>query len=1385
MKSLNFWILIACCLVFSLDTNAKNNPDNSGNKPANENTQTQYQTHLRAPCSTGSAQFDQGKRGTENVNNVRARLLINGDVWWDGSSGKYVVPNVPPGVPEVSSIFAGSVWLGGFDDGGNLKVAAKTYGFTNDTDFWPGPLLEDDEDTEDINEAGTTEAQMCDDWDKFFEVYADEIDQHLANYQKALNNNEPYNPDDIPMNVKGWPARGNPHFFNIHRFILPDNSQGLGSFWDEDGDGAYIPENGDYPIIEIRGCADNPQYPDQMVFWIYNDAGNTHTQSNGDAIQMEIQVQAFSYKTNDEVNDMTFQRYKLINRAAENINETYFAMWVDPDLGCSEDDFIGCDTSRSMAFVYNQDALDGASGGCTCDGGVNTYCDRIPVLGIDYFRGPLDEFGNELGMSSFTYFNRAGVGPTLSGQNDPNGALEYYRYLSGLWADGTPFTYGGSGYNPASNETINYAFTEDPNDVLGWSMCTEELPFGDRRTVQASGPFVLQPGDVNELIIGVVWVPDMDYPCPNISKLKFADDIAQSLFDNCFQITNGPDAPDLDWVEMDQEIICIMSNDSITSNNYNESYVGLDLRAPDGVDQFYRFEGYKVFQLATNEDVVGDDLNDPEKARLVFQCDLKNGVNTIFNWFPIEDPNSSVEVWVPEAKVEGADEGISHTFKIETDQFSTGNNRDLVNHKKYYYKAVSYAYNNYLPYNATEGIGQRFGYLEGRRNIEVYTVIPRPIIDVDLNSVYGDGPIITRIDGEGVGSNFLKISPETENIILEGNFDGDIIYQPGAGPVDIRIYNPLEIQPNKFQLTFFDANMDDSELAEDARWKLTNLNNTDEIIFSEKNINEVNEQLIAQYGFSISVQQTCDTGGAGFDIDLEEIVCQESDDTNGAIGFELNYAQENNSWFDAVPDIDFGFPGINEFIFPLNFMKTEANESEWRYDPTGSVGNIADNRFYPYKLVDWRTDPTFPYLTPAFTDRLQTNSTASTNVGLDALNNVDIVFTKDKSKWSRCIVIETANLYYTDANIQEALNVDTELDPEIAEAYNINDGIFHFDVRGVPSVGKNDSNNDGIADRDNEVDEDGNPLMGYGWFPGYAIDVETGERLNVFFGENSTYNDQIVDASTYDDGRMIGRDMIWNPTQQRLLTDDALGFTNDPYRFFAGGQHHIYVTNTRYDSCHYLHDRLRGNQLSPTKKVAALKSITWTSMPVLLPGTKLLSYNEGLIPNDLRVSLRVDNPYNVVEIPASDEYKGYPTYEFEFKDVSPTELTDSLTDVALDAIGVVPNPYYGYSAYEVSQYSNVVKITNLPAKCNVKIFSLDGKFIREYRRDEVGESQQDRTNAPINRTQYAPDIEWDLKNSKGIPIASGVYLIHVDADGLGERVIKWFGIAREFDPSGL
>ncbi len=91
---------------------------------------------------------------------------------------------------------------------------------------------------------------------------------------------------------------------------------------------------------------------------------------------------------------------------------------------------------------------------------------------------------------------------------------------------------GGSGYNVPALEQVQYAFPDAPQDQIGWSMCTASLDFGDRRTLQATGPLRLDPLEVNELIIGAVWVPDVDYPCPDVSRLFSADGLAQALFDN-------------------------------------------------------------------------------------------------------------------------------------------------------------------------------------------------------------------------------------------------------------------------------------------------------------------------------------------------------------------------------------------------------------------------------------------------------------------------------------------------------------------------------------------------------------------------------------------------------------------------------------------------------------------------------------------------------------------------------------------------------------------------------------------------------------------------------------------------------------------------------------
>ena len=1298
----------------------------------------------RADCVQGSSRFDM------DVNNVRATLLSSGDVWWDLDNGQYIVPKVQPGTgaKAVSAIFAGAVWLGGKDPIGNLKVAVQTFRNGTKTDFWPGPLKET---------TGTTDAQTCENWDKHFVVYAFEIDS-LIKIFNAARAKDPINPQIdcglVPENVKGWPSFGNPHFFDIHRFTLPRAPQGLAKFHDEDGDGLYDPCKGDYPIIDVKGCESITAIPDQMIFWIYNDNGGVHTQSSrSTAIQMEVQVQAFAYKTNDELNDMTFQRYKLINRARTDIDSTYFAMWVDPDLGCYTDDYVGCDTSRNLMYVYNQDALDGTTG-IVCDGGVNTYGDKIPILGVDYFRGPNNEFGKEIGMSSFTYYLNEAVGNPLPGTTDPSTAIEYYNYLTGKWRDGTPFSYGGSGYAPNNPRALKFALVDAPNNPAGWSMCSANLPAGDRRTIQASGPFKLKPGSINELIIGVPWVADQAYPCPDIRRLQEADDIAQALFDNCFKIFDGPDAPDVHFVELDKEIVAVLTN-APESNNVNEQYQEKGLKIPlTAQDTVYRFQGYKLYQLH-DANVGVADLENPEKSRLIAQVDNQDTVSKIYNWLPTADPNfGGRTIYTPVLRVEGENQGIRHTFRIKEDRFSTTEDKRLVNHKKYYFVAIAYAYNNYELFDEKKEKGQKDPFAVGRRNIgdkdrggKPYEVIPRPIVEVNLSSKYGDGPVITRLDGVGTGNNFLDMSEETLQKILNRTFDGTIVYKPGQGPLNVKIYNPLEVVDGDYTLTFKDSNLTDDVLDKKAKWELKNAA-SNIIIVSDTTIEKLSEQIITKFGFSVTIGQRTDVG-----------TMPVTDKTNGALGTKVEYKNAAAPWLTAVQDDAPIFAGLDV----LNYLKTQVNEPDFGLDPKQALSTMS-SLFKPYYLADYvyRTPQSqLPVLSPAW--QSPTASSVKSGNGLFNLNNVDIVFTSDKSKWSRCVVVETASPYY----------YEEPTGPRVTTEGNAR----MFDLRLAPSVGKDaDATNPNKAVRQVLPDEQSAGITnGMGWFPGYAVDVETGKRVNIFFGENSAYD---PDLGTYDaDSKNINRDMIWNPSSQAFLPT-RIGL-NPGYATFFGAQHFVYVTNTDYDSCKLLRERLTG---AAFRKVSPLKAVTWTSMPYLLPGSKMLTYKDGLIPNDVTVKLRVNNPY------APAKGKGtngnHPAYTFQLKGNQAKELTTAGVDSSLNMINIVPNPYYGYSAYEINEFSTTVKFTNLPAKSTITVYTLDGKFIRQFKRDERPSDNSPRINPGIRAKQIAPDVEWDMKNAKGIPVASGVYLIHVDSPE-GSRTLKFFAVNRQFDPSRL
>ena len=1328
------------------------------------NTNTTTNSSFRAACIEARAETDL------DINNVRARLRSGGDLWWDGNNARYIVPNVDPasGQPEVSSLFAGGIWLGAFDDGGNLILAAQTYRQTGN-DYWTGPLN---------TTTGTIEKADCEKWDRFFKVYGADIDALRADYfapDPATGQSDQTIDTRPARNILGWPGRGNPYFAEIYGFELPD--QDLAPFIEPPGseDGIYDPYDGDHPVIEVVGCIPdyfNPVYADQMEWWVYNDNGNIHTNTNGQPMFMEIHGLAFGYRTTDAINNMTFYRYKLLNRNNLALNDTYFTLWSDPDLGCYLDDYIGVDTITGMGYVYNADANDDATCGT---GGLGYGAAKIPALGVDYFRGPLDSAGNQLGLSSFAYFENSND-PV---RGNPGSAIQHYRLMSGLWLDGRPISRGGTGDNGFGAAKFPYVFYSFPNESGAgvWSMCSEAITGADYRFLHTSGPFVLLPGATNELISGVVWVPEIpDYPCPSLKELVDADVLAQNLFDDCFNITDGPDAPYIDVIELENELILNLSYVP-SQNNYQLNYKESPARLRGfGGDTSYTFQGYKVYQVI-NENISVTELEDPERARLLFQVDLQDSISKIINWTPFNDPD--VIAFIPEIMVDGENKGVRHTFRILEDKF-TDKNPKLVNHKPYYYCVVAYGHNEYLKYDPVANTGQAEPYLQGRRNFNIYTGIPRAndpeYNGAVINASYGDRPEITRIDGKGNGGGLflnLKDQEQAETDLLANGCLGRLTYAQGGGPIDIKIVDPLRVPPGKFELYISDENYTWTRdpatnvvsppnplptvtaLGDSLFWVLKEVSNPAASWSSWQPLTVNYEQYIPELGLSLIVQDIPTPGTNG---------------VSGYIGSSVTYKDTT-----AKP----WFVGVQDGNGPDDMIKTGNAQDDQSLDPDQDYSKV-EGGWHPVLLADCKYRANEFYITTSEMSGTGENSyctlwrPSNRSKILTAVNNVNIVITPDKSKWSRCIVTETANQYHR-----------VELGLTIPSGHR----------------GMEWKRNQPSRDKDGNIEAGS---TGMSWFPGYAYDVETGCRVNVFFGENSFYDGSFFSEAMFP-GSSTGNDMLFNPTDRfRAEPQNGFPISGDANIFLSsvyGGQHAIYVSNTPYDECAAIVNTYNiplpgGLNLLKAYNVLKNRILSWATFAYLEEGTSFVDNNGNakigghIPPGEVTFKLRVATPYEVYD--ATAENAKYPKYEFDLTEFAPSKQDAASAESALDMIGVVPNPYYAYSEYERTETQNVVKITNLPATCEVRIYGLDGRLIREYKIAQEYNTTIRNGVARIGafgsgdiEEQVKTSLDWDLKNNANVPVGSGVYLIHVVVPGVGERVVKSFIINRALDAQKL
>jgi len=1462
-------------------------------------------------CSAGSTQQE------IQLNNVRTRILTDGDMWWDfaASIAKYEIPKGSGSYAQ----FAGSLWFGGYVNG-QIHMSAMTYRQTG-IDFWPGPLNPSDL---------SISVQTCQTYDKVWTFNKNDVANFHA-YWLQYGSADPATPTwikDYPGNpeIPGasvnipngtFSTNNNPPLAGLNGTPNPMNY--LAPYYDLNTDGRYDYTTGDYPAYIIpahnilRGQCVRYLFGDQTLFFVFNDNGNSvHGETGGKAIGVEIRGQAFEFSTSDQLNDMSFYNYEIINWSNNIVDTTYFTVWDDCDLGNYQDDYVGCDVSRGLGYQYNGDNYDEDVGGQI------GYHDKLPAIGCDFFQGPYANRGDSIDndrdgcvdcswlldatghpcptcgppimdnalpeqciMSRFTYYNNI-ADPEVG---NPTGYTQYYNLMAGKWENGNPMTYGnkgtvgtsapckflypgitdplgwGLGYKPngyGANSTVGTPIVQNGYGTTGWTEAQAGNVPADRRFMQSAGPFTLLPGAVNYVTFGIPFArSNSNNNLEPIPLMFAADDKAQALFDNCFKVLDGPDAPDLTIQELNQQLLITLTNNPYTSNNYEgKRYADFDpnivCASCTTVDNVYRFEGYKVFQLLDGT-VSVTDLDNSNLARLVFQCDVKNGVSQLINY--TLDP--AIGHNVPKIMVSGADAGIQNSFSINQDLFASSDKR-LINFKNYYFMAVAYAYNNYLTYApdvpATASVtttgtvtsivytnppsgdlnGQKIPYLQGRNNVKLATGIPHnPTVEANgtiMNSSYGNGPAVTRVEGQGNGGYALDLTDQTVNDILNSPVQRaqKLTYVANRAPINVKVIDPLRVvkgdftvkmvtatsQPAGSTVTWsYDGNppvaspatLDTGRLRNlpTIKWYMTGTyydatgNKVTKTWLSDEGLSVAQEKIITglnneSLGFSVTIKQTSDPQLTARFITAGNY--RGSTVAGDLLESSIQYA--GTSWLTGVPDMDGNNQPQNWIlagndavsspndIFGLNSSGTKSSRDF--ADPGQVWESVIGGTWAPFRMLNTSTH--YPGLYP--NDLIANSILKDLNPTCDTrlLSSVDVVITSDQSKWTRCPVID--------------------MNPAVDPTTNI---MYKWQLRRAPSVDKNGDAISGIYNNDYD--------SSMSWFPGYAINIETGERLNMIFSENSA------------DVANNGNDMKWNPTSNIL---DANG---NP---IFGGKHFIYVLghnsdgvftftssptpNTlpadvaRYDQGKSVYQMLTGlpswSRFNPSSSgtntiqrqnkwgvVAELfKDIMWVSMPL----SSVNIQDPRTIPSDVKVKIRVPKPFryglSTVTSPANTSYTvnsmfsspvktytntplnsnlvanapydvlsspqngNFPMYTFSTNDLVSSTYQAGTAQAALALINIVPNPYYAHSSYEQTRIDLKVKIINLPVKCTIDIYTLSGTLIRTLNKD--------------NSDTY---MAWDLHNNANIQVASGLYVIHINAPGIGERIIKWYGIMRPYD----
>ncbi len=136
---------------------------------------------------------------------------------------------------------------------------------------------------------------------------------------------------------------------------------------------------------------------------------------------------------------------------------------------------------------------------------------------------------------------------------------------------------------------------------------------------------------------------------------------------------------------------------------------------------------------------------------------------------------------------------------------------------------------------------------------------------------------------------------------------------------------------------------------------------------------------------------------------------------------------------------------------------------------------------------------------------------------------------------------------------------------------------------------------------------------------------------------------------------------------------------------------------------------------------------------------------------------------------AGDTFKIATTKPFRKGDVfkftaKAVQIDNQLAKQDLERIKVVPNPYIGAAIWEpknpfsTGRGQREIHFTHLPMKCTIRIYTISGELVNTIEH---------------NSTFNNGTATWDMLTKDNLDISYGIYIYHIDAPGIGEKVGKF------------